>query len=150
MKNKKYILIALAVLMLALPVSALDGGEIFTQTQINNANFDTFNLQCSYHGVSFDYISLKADFAFSCLSIQQSGKNYIVYRQSILSSYFLADYISCRLGNSKATCLSSIRDSVLDSYKISVSNLRTKLKSYQTTTDLTASDFTFTIGELNP
>lgn len=147
MKNKT-ILFALVLVCLAGVVSAIDEGQILTQAQIDNMNFDTANLQCRFDGLQTRLLDGRFEFDFSCLSLEISGARYKVIRQNIAEYFTIREYLDCRKTGTRIECILSVRDAVLYFFRSDRLSLRTWLKEFQTKSpDISEGDLEW--GDLN-
>ena len=144
----KLILFALALVCLVGTVSAIDEGQILTQAQIDNIDFDTVNLQCRFDGLQTRLLDGMFEFDFSCLSLERNGTRYKVIRQNVTEYFTIREYLDCRKTGTRIECIVSVRDTVLYFFRSDKLSLRTWLKEFQTKSpDISGGDLDW--GDLN-
>lgn len=148
--ENKLILFAIGMFLLVGTVSAISVGDILTQNQVNGINFDTANLNCSFNGGQIVLGEMAIRLNFDCMSLmKQDDGNYLVIERNWDEDYSLFSYVQCRVGSSKAVCLGQAKTFFLDFFQRYKLLIRSDLKKYQTSSDITSGDITFTEGDLN-
>ena len=137
--------------LLSVSVMAIQENSNITQTQVNNINFDTVNLECRYNGINIKYdsnIPQYVQFNFYCLSLKRNLPiGYQIIKFPFNIKYEANLIIKCINKYTRPVCLNNyVQPNVQKKAITKVKKLREALKSFQTKTiDLTDEDFVFSI-----
>ena len=147
MKLSLILSLTLSLIFLVSQVS----GAVFTQTQIDSINPNTYNLQCQrelVQGADYEISSGQFVIGFSCLNIARlTDTTYNVTKTTFYPHFRILDYFQCKVSASQQVCVNryvAVLQSQIDTYKTSV---RTKLKFFQTQDE---NEINTNFGNINP
>lgn len=148
----KYTII-LMVILFCLTVSAIEVGQNFTQEQVDNINFDSFNLNATWSRQGNDRLAIEVEpikkdfkikFPFTMWSLEQiSGEDLLqnkVYTLTLLTykPHFLYNkWKKCVRLFDQTTCINEFTQEIIRQKSRYVLANRHYLKSLQTKTDPT-------------
>lgn len=154
--NKTIKLIVITMLLLVPLVAAQvgftpTGVGLVSQSNLNNINTDTFNLQCTFHNsfarnVNGQPHEIVAN--LSCLNAYplQGSSSYLFYREPFEVLYFVDDFVDCQSRTNATWCVNNeFIPKILDVTYTTIWNRRNYLASMQTNND----DLTMTLAISN-
>lgn len=151
MKKKTLTILAIFLIPVALAITL---GQIFTQEQLDNADIDNINLECTYHNftVEMDGEPL-IKFLYSCFALKDlNNGTYEVIRIYQVAGYPVESFIDCRNEHNKTWCLKNeIKPTVIQEVKEQINRIKDEAKSFQTIleTNLSQEDINLTDEDFN-
>lgn len=102
--KKKYILLV-GFLMMGL-VGAISLGQIVTQTQLDNLDLSTVDLECQRDGTTLELDGeWKIKAYYHCFRLIENGDDYEVIEDYTYAEYSAVSFIQCVSENNKSYCL---------------------------------------------
>lgn len=164
-KSKAVILFSIWLLFLVTIVMAFDLGDTFTQQQVDNADFNSMNLQATLDDVRLDTFQGERVIRFyvSWLSFQRTGNTYKIVRltdtEDTLSAeeqfiYPVQDFKNCLQANTQMHCARIVvKPIIIQKVKNALIVERANFINLKTrqvpTVDVIKEDFGITNNELN-
>ncbi len=146
-KINSVILIFLILLSLA---SALTIGGIITQEQLNATDIQAIDLEPQIESKEKTKNQIRVWFSY--FSLEETGNDYKVVRNTNVAVYNLNNYNSCReSGNSKTNCITIAKAELISQAKRLISGEKTYLEELQSqdySSEITVNDFDITNNDL--
>lgn len=104
-------------IVLSAPTMTIIEGQVFSQTQLNNADLKSINYGFRYQGIEFDLIGLQVQFKFNHYSLRNNEDGtYTVIRSPLLIQYSFDDALRC-ISSMGQRCASTVEENVKSQIK---------------------------------